>query len=157
MCSSPTLPDAAIAMKWWIPELGPLAVVVACLLGCRERPLEAKASGPQFRGFIRLGPEQVSFQPCGASRSHRWWFNSAAPDESPPETWSLASDILKAQPHCDVGTMPCRLQEVYVEMDGKPTEPGRLGHMGAYERSLDLVRVHHASRNARGECAQPAK
>jgi hypothetical protein len=140
-----------------ISRIGLAAAVIACFVGGRVRPTEAVADGPQFRGFVRLGPEQVSFQPCGVSRLHRWWFEPAAPDGSAPKSWRLAADILDAQPRCDLDTLPCRLQEVYVEMDGKLTDRGRFGHMGAYERRFDLVRVHYASKRARGECTQPGK
>jgi hypothetical protein len=53
--------------------------------------------------------------------------------------------------------MPCKLQEAYVELDGRLTEKGHFGHMGGYDRELTLTRVFHASRSATAPCAQPER
>jgi hypothetical protein len=103
----------------------------------------------QFRGYVRLGPEQVSFQPCGATWTHRWWLTGGGAG------WELAQCILDSQPLCDLGTMPCELQEAYVEMDADLSAPGSFGHMGAYEKAIRATRVLYAARRPRGECAQP--
>jgi hypothetical protein len=64
---------------------------------------------------------------------------------------------LDAQPRCDLDTLPCKLQEAYVELDGRLTEPGHFGHMGAYERELTITRIARASRLALTPCDQPAR
>jgi hypothetical protein len=86
----------------------------------------------QFRGFLRLGPEQMSFQRCEVPRSTQWWWE-LAPTAAWEEVdgWKRAKDILDAQPLCDLHTLPCKLQEVYAEFDGDVTPPGRFGHVGA--------------------------
>jgi len=110
-----------------------IVIAFACvwLAGCHHEGTGGHRSDvpepqAQFRGFIRLGPEQMSFQPCGSTRDDRWWW--AARDDVPG--WKGVDAILDAQPRCDLDTMPCKLQEAYVELDGRLTEPGEFGHMG---------------------------
>jgi hypothetical protein len=101
-----------------------------------------------LRGYVRLGPEQVSFQACGSDR--KWWL---APANAPG--WSDAVRVLEAQPECDLGYTPCALQEVFVDADGQVSPPGEYGHLGRYAREVRLSRVYWASRAAPEECAQP--
>lgn len=112
--------------------------------------------GP-FRGFLRWGPEQMSLQPCDVPWSGRWWYELAptAGTSEGIEGWKVAQDILDAQPRCDLGTLPCTLQEVYVEVDGEVTAPGKYGHLGAYERKVTITRVLYASRVPPRPCSQP--
>jgi hypothetical protein len=138
------------------------ALSTVLLVACRHQDVgrpqsEAPEQAAQFRGFMRLGPEQMSFQPCGTPRRGRWWWEleskAAAWEEVPG--WLSAKEILDAQPRCDLDTIPCELQEVYAELDGLLTEAGHFGHMGAYERELTVTRVLRASRLATMPCSQP--
>src|SRR5690349_15881424 len=108
-------------------SLAPL-LATAVLVGCNRRA-DPPAPADHFRGFLRLGPEEISFQPCGTSREHRWWWEL----EGRPLTrkqadgWQLAEPILNSQPRCDINTMPCKLQEAYVELNGVVSQPGHFG------------------------------
>jgi hypothetical protein len=105
---------------------------------------------PSYRGYVRLGPDQASFQVCGAPRTKRWWLVGTIGTEG----WKQVSAILDAQPGCD-GEAPCHLQEAYVELDGKLSAPGSYGPLGMYERQLDPTRFMSASRVSPTECLQP--
>jgi hypothetical protein len=138
-----------------------LALIFVCCASAPEQ--RGSASDAQFRGFIRWGPEQESFQPCGVAWRHRWWLDREQQERALAErqqrrralaeTWRLAEDVLNAQPSCDF--VPCRDQTVYVELDGDLSEPGHYGHMDEYERNLSPTRIRYAARTARGSCSQP--
>ena len=148
------------ALERSLRSLG-LALILVCCASAPEQ--RGSALGAQFRGFIRWGPEQESFQPCGVAHRHRWWLDREQDERAPAErqqrrralaeTWMLAEDVLNAQPVCD--SAPCKHQEVYVELDGDLTEPGHYGHMDQYERALSPTRIRYAARSARGSCGQP--
>jgi hypothetical protein len=102
---------------------------------------------------------------------HRWWLLGGDrthmelsgrvglrdADEGPARGWDRVQCILNSQPLCDLATLPCDLQEAYVEMDAELSAPGTFGHMGMYEREMRPTRVWFAARDARAECAQPER
>jgi hypothetical protein len=127
----------------------PLVLLVP---GCKSaKPVAPTA---QFRGFLRLGPEQMSFQSCGTSRRDRWWWE-LDPRVGEVKGWKDAEAILDSQPRCDLDTLPCKLQEVYVEANGRLSESGRFGHLGVYGHQLWIGQVLFASRSSRPDCSQP--
>jgi hypothetical protein len=129
-------------------------VLLATSLAACPRPMPGPSGKPgvgTIRGYVRLGPEEVSFQRCGETTGDRMWLG-----EGGNETWGPVSDILHAQRECDLDTLPCAHQEAYVELDGTISEPGHYGHVGIDARELRPKRVTYAARTAPTECPQPA-
>src|SRR5262245_34924211 len=102
--------DVGSRIRTFTTSLLSVLLATAVLGGCGPAA-NPTAPGDQFRGFLRLGPEEISLQPCGTSREQRWWWEL----EGRPFTrkqadgWQLAETILDSQPSCDLNTMPCKL------------------------------------------------
>jgi len=124
--------------------------------GC-ARPTRQPTAKGQYRGFLRLGPESMTLQPCDTPERSEWWwdFEAGSGGWKGVEGGIMAESVLDAQPRCDLYTLPCEWQEVYVEIDGRLSEKGHFGHMGGYERELIVKKVWYASLSARGPCGQP--
>jgi hypothetical protein len=100
---------------------------------------------------------------------HRWWLVGGSrthieltggvelrdTDKGAAAGWDRVQCILDSQALCDLATLPCELQEAYVEMDADISALGNFGHMGAYEREIRPTRVWFAAPRARADCAQP--
>jgi len=140
-------------------------IAILCLLlvaagassGCRNETAPAPAHKAQHRGYLRWGPHETSFQPCG--QSEQWEFELAVPHEhaqwEPPiPGWEFVESILRTQPRCDTTTAPCTRQEVYVEADGDFSKSGRFGADNERVRQLRLKRVFVA-RRSEPSCTQP--
>jgi hypothetical protein len=134
-------------------RIAALILLATPLAGC-PRPMPPPSGKPgvgTIRGYVRLGPEEESFQRCGDTTADTMWLG-----EGRDETWAPVSKILGAQPECDLDTIPCDHQEAYVELDGTISEPGHYGHMEMYNRELRPRRVTYAARTAPTDCPQPA-
>jgi hypothetical protein len=68
-----------------------------------------------FRGRYANGFETTSFTPCGSTEN--WWVEG------------------------NVEGAPYDYTPVYVELRGTPSEPGRHGHNGAYQRAFRVREV----------------
>jgi hypothetical protein len=126
------------------------ALLLAGAFGCAHK--SPKAEKPIYKGYVRLGPEQVSFQPCGEPRAKRWWLAETQGHEG----WKEVAAVLDAQPECDLGKA-CQLQQAYVEIEGKLSPPGSYGQMGMYERQITPIRFLSAAYAGPNDCRQPSE
>ncbi len=84
------------------------------------------------------------FSPCATKAN--WWWSKAYPNDT---DWQKVEPLFDAS--CDKDEDPyCGL--VYMEVDGAVSEPGKYGHLGAYEREIKVAQIHHASLDIPADC-----
>ena len=75
-----------------------------------------------FRGHYSSGFEESSFRPCGSAE--RWWLEVS---EKNYDQWSTAMAPHKGR--------------TYIELRGTRTGKGQYGHLGLYDRGLNVIEV----------------
>lgn len=92
--------------------------------------------GPDTRrliGFYTWGFEVSAFQECGSDES--WW---------------VGADAGLGQRHRELQTG--QYQPIYVVIDGEVSVRGQFGHLGAYDRQIDVSRVVEARQVRQEDC-----
>lgn len=77
-----------------------------------------------YSGFVEFGFESQSFRPCGGGP--QWWLMGPALPELSQRYQELAG---------------AHYQPLYAELQAVLSEPGNYGHMGVYEREMEVVEV----------------
>lgn len=98
------------------------------------------SSERSWKGTYAWGFEESAFRACGSTT--RWWVTSSDSEVSEQlvnEHRQLTSDTM--------------YQEVFVRFRGTLSERGTYGHVGAYERELDVTEIVEMRVLADGECA----
>jgi hypothetical protein len=125
------------------------ALIMAALLSAVAGSFAcSRAERGRLRGYVRRGPEEVTFHPCGSREG--WWISV-----NRPHGWLTVEHVLASQPGCNLmNAGNCVPQEAFIEGDGQVTAPGHYGHMGMYQREVRLSRIHWADRGPRGTCRE---
>lgn len=93
-------------------------------------------SGPDTRrlsGFYTWGFEVSAFQECGNDES--WW---------------VGMDAGLGQRHREIGTR--QYQPIFVVVDGEVSGRGQYGHLGAYDRQIDVTHLLEAREVRQEDC-----
>lgn len=125
-----------------IPGVGVVVVVVAfglfvlpaCNLLDWHHPSERS-----WRGTYAWGFEESAFRSCGSTT--RWWVTSSDAD--------VSAQLVNTHRQLTNETM---YAEVFVRFRGTLSERGTYGHVGAYERELDVTEIIEMRVLADGEC-----
>jgi hypothetical protein len=103
-------------------------MVMLLLTNCREDD----GKDPVYTGLYSFGFEVSSFSPCGGDE--RWWAGGSGLTER-----YLALGVPS-------------YEEVFVRLRGTPSETGRYGHLGAYDRKFEVTEVVEIRRRRDGDC-----
>lgn len=109
--------------------LAALTAGMGILAGCGGGS-DSNGGGTVYRGRFAQGFEMSSFVPCDGEED--WW----AVGNLQPITREAPYDY----------------SPVYVEVTGAVTEPGRYGHLGAYDRELNIREVRLVQREVPDAC-----
>lgn len=109
-------------------------LIVACQSHSPSEPPAKRVVA--IDGIIHLGPESVTFTPCGSDGPA--WI-SALP--KPEAGWTAVSKHLNSQPVCNLSNIPCQHQSAQVSGLGVFSEDGSYGHLGKYQRAINLIEL----------------
>lgn len=108
----------------------------------------------EVRGYVIVEPEVWAFQNCGSAvlisvdvRGNEPGFEKL--DVALHDAMGCAED--------PPGTWTCSLQTaaVYASMTATISPPGHYGHLGKYERQLEMLEIHEATSTAPVGCERP--
>ncbi len=123
-----------------------LTLLAALLISCGSKPPDFgnRNSGGSSRGLFSSEGKQQLFLPCAAKA--RWSWSKAYPNDA---DWQRVQPLFDAS--CDKEEDPyCGL--VYMEVDGRVSEPGHYGPAGKYEREIVVAQIHYASLDIPADC-----
>jgi hypothetical protein len=101
-------------------------VLISSLAGCSL--LGSDGDSGTFEGFVSWGFEVSAFSPC--DREETWWVDGG---EAEAELFERYFEIIEQASGEPAG--------VYARVRGEVTERGEYGHLGAYEREVDIEEV----------------
>lgn len=130
-------PDAVVARERAISRgrSGRLSTALAAALfltavpACGQEAMSFRGPGHYVTGF-----ETSEFVPCAPEHANeRWWLTGD-------------SAVYTALQDAAYGAVPAaerkgRTGRTFVRLRGRITSPGRYGHMGAYEREIEVAEV----------------
>ena len=109
-----------------------LLAIVAVALSCHDSEAPT-AQAATYQGFFRAGFEVEAFVPCGSTE--QWWV-------LPPADLS--------QRYAQLGL--AEYEPAFVAVDGILSAPGTYGHLGAYNRELEVTKVVAVHVPTPGDC-----
>lgn len=96
-----------------------------------------KALPREYAGHLSMGFETSAFTPCAPGE--RWWVSGLGAELS--ERYRAAS---KGQDY----------QPVFLRVRGRLSGTGRYGHLGGYERELEVLEILELRAAQDGDCAR---
>jgi hypothetical protein len=107
----------------------------------------------EVRGYVIVGPEVWAFQHCADPAVISVDVKGYEPGfETLDGALHAAMECAEAPP----GTWTCGRQSaaVYADMTVRISAPGQYGHLGKYERQLEMLQIHEASPTGPANCAK---
>ncbi len=137
---------------WWGGAVGTvlLTTIVSCSSG-DEPPCRSTGPTP-LRGHYLVGHELHALQLCGSRELIAVNVRGTEPG------WALVEQALGPEPVCgsrDGGAHDCRVKAAYVEVTGVVCGGGGKGHLGKFEKGIDVANVMAASSSGPGACTRP--
>lgn len=126
-------------MKALIPVIA-LVSMGALASGCYVQEQIFGERGDFVRGRVSFGFEEAGFRPCGSDE--QWWIVGS--DDNINELQQKWNDL--GLPWYEHG---------YAEVKGERTSKGEYGHLGAYDRELDVKDILEVRLLKEGECQWP--
>jgi hypothetical protein len=103
-------------------------------------------------GELTVGGETSLFRPCGSDE--HWYF---APLDNPETVPGWAAAQKAAVPRCPDGGTSCGFTAVYLEGVARVSGKGSYGHLGKYDREVELISLERSLSEAPPECALSSK